>query len=316
MKLILMRHSERDKESSSPEWKQSLTTVGREHAQKVSDEIRTKLGDAQIELLLASPYRPATETAEIVQDSLGLEVTVSTSELLAHESNSELDRLVTMLSKHSNLGTILLIGHEPQLSNLAERLSSERPSLYRAGVCCLEIEDFSRNARVLWKFNPSELDRSKYQKRQINFVIYRADPTKKRVNVNDLDFGSLLSFLTQEPDRLGEEEGKITVKVVRSHEWELLLCVLVSCTERFATKLIEKLAKKLITWVHEQRRQERSKAREIHCPSEIRVDNRQAVRLDESTIPKDALVQLITIAVEKRLRVQVILEPCEDGALL
>ncbi len=318
MKLILMRHSERDKESSSPEWEQFLTSVGREHAQKVSDEIRTKLGGAQIELLLASPYRPATETAKIVRDSLGLESTVSIKELLAQGSYSELDRsdleldrLVTMLSKYSNLGTILLIGHIPQLDDLAKRLSSEKISLSNAGVCCLEIEDFfGSNARVLWKFNPSELDRSNYHELQMNFAIYRADPTKKVVNVNDIDFCSLLSFLTQEPDRLGEEEGKITVEVVRSHEWELLLDPLLWGTEIFMMKVIGKFAEKFITWVLEQRRQEKSKEREIHCPSEFRVDNRQVVRVDEATIlPRDALVQQMAFAAKEKLPVKVILEP-------
>jgi phosphohistidine phosphatase SixA len=305
-----MRHSERDKKSSSPEREQSLTSVGREHAQKVSGEIRTKLSGAQIELLLASPYRPATETAEIVRDSLGLEATVSTSELLAQENYLELDQLVTMLSKYSNLGTILLIGHDLQLIALAECLSSERISLSNAGVCCLEIEDFGRKARVLWKFNPSELDRSNYHELQMNFAIYRADPTKKVVNVNDLDFGPLLSFLTQEPDRLGEEEGKIKVEVVRSHEWELLLDPLLWGTEIFMTTVIGKFAEKFITWVLEQRRQEKSKEREIHCPSEFRVDNRQVVRVDEATIlPKNALIQQMAFAAKEKLPVKVILEP-------
>jgi len=317
MKLILMRHSERDKESISPEREQLLTTVGREHAQAASDVIGAKLGGAQIELLLASPYRPATETAEIVRDSLGLKATVSTNELLAPENYLKLDRLVTMLSEHSNLGTILLVGHEPQLSTLAERLSSERTSLNRAGVCCLEIEDFGRKAQVLWQLIPSKLDRavSNYQDLQMNFAVYRGDPTAG-ANINDLDFGSLLSFLTEEPDRLGEEEGKIKVEVVRSHEWELLLGFLLSGTTIFATTVIKKFAEKLITWVLEQRRQEKSKERDIHCPSEIRVDNRQAVRVDEATIPKDALVQLMEHAAKEGLRVQVILEPYEGGALL
>jgi len=177
---------------------QSLTTVGREHAQKASDKIRTKLGGAQIELLLAIPYRPAFETAEIVRDSLEVEATVTTSELLAHKGYSVIDQLVTMLSKHSNLKTILLIGHERQLIYLTECLSSEEPDeLEWAGVRCLEIKDFGRKARVLWEFNPSELDRSNYHEHQMNFAIYRADPTKKVVNVNNLDFCPLLSFLTQ-----------------------------------------------------------------------------------------------------------------------
>jgi phosphohistidine phosphatase SixA len=305
-----MRHSEREKKSSSPEREQPLTTVGREHAQAVSDEIRTKLGGAQIELLLASPYRPATETAEIVRKSLGLEATVSTSELLAPVRYSGLD-LVKMLSEYSNLGTILLIGHDPQLSTLAERLSSEKPDKWDwAGVRCLEIEDFfGSKARVLWKFNPSELDRSNYHKHQMYYSFYRADPTTG-VNINDLDLASLVSYFFQEPYRLGEEEGEITTKTVRSHEWEFLLDVLVVGTSSFATVLTEKFAEKLITWVREQRRQERSKKRDIQSPSEIRVDNRQAVRVDEATIPRDALVQQqMAFATKEGLRVQVILEP-------
>lgn len=309
MKLILMRHSEREKESSSPEREQPLTTVGREHAQAVSDEIRTKLGGAQIELLLASSYRPATETAEIVRDSLGLQAAVSTSELLAPESYSKLD-IVKMLSEYSNLGTILLVGHEPQLSDLAEHLSSEKPEKWAcAGVCCLEIEDFGRKARVLWKFNPSELGRSNYQELQMDFAVYRGNPTRG-INVKDLDFGSLLSFLTQEPDRLGEEEGEIKVEVVRSHEWELLFGALLWGTGIFMEKVIEKFAEEFITWVLEQRRQETNKEREIHCPTEFRVNNQQVVRVDEATIlPKNALIQLMTFAANKKLRVKVILEP-------
>jgi len=104
--------------------------------------------------------------------------------------------------------------------------------------------------------------------------------------------------------------------VVRRHEWELLIAVLSYSRDIFVAKVMEKFAENLIMWIREQRRQEKSKGRDIHCSSEIRVDNRQAVRVDETTIPKDALVQLMSFAAKNGLRVHVILEPYKGGALL
>jgi phosphohistidine phosphatase SixA len=153
MKLLLMRHS--DRELAGSEQEQPLTQSGRDKAKVIAKKIRDKLSSEEgIDVVLSSSSRPATETAEIVNASLNLShkvVLVDCLDPSVHDLN--FNDVIEFLEKYRDKEVILLVMHEPLLSRLIRELSSEPVyNTYKAEVYCLRVTD--SEGKILWKVKP------------------------------------------------------------------------------------------------------------------------------------------------------------------
>lgn len=70
MKLILMRHAEREKLSGLPEHEQLLTSVGKENVRLVCRKLRAHDTRDRINAIFSSPWRPARDTAILASNEL------------------------------------------------------------------------------------------------------------------------------------------------------------------------------------------------------------------------------------------------------
>lgn len=113
--------------------------------------------------IFTSPLVRARQTAEIAAQVLGLEDRVEEwAELGAGGSNEALLHRLQTAARQRRLRAVLLIGHEPQLSELTSLLLSGRPDLSvdfkKAGICCLQGGPTPRwgQATLRWLLTPGQ----------------------------------------------------------------------------------------------------------------------------------------------------------------
>jgi len=137
--LYIMRHgiaATRDVSSAMDDAKRALTSEGK---QKMC-EIAARLVRAGLELdwIVSSPLVRAAETAEIVAEVIGTKPPMDFCDALRPGGAPE--ALIAFLAKRANRRRVLVVGHEPDLGELAARLigagrNANMP--FKKGGCCL-----------------------------------------------------------------------------------------------------------------------------------------------------------------------------------
>jgi phosphohistidine phosphatase len=145
IKLVLIRHAiaeEREAfaQTGKPDRQRPLTKKGRSRMTDAAKGL--KLLVPQIGLIGTSPLLRARQTARIVAKRYR-GVVVEPTQALAPDTDP-LD-LLDWLAEHSTKGNLALVGHEPDLGQLASWLlcGARRSSVRfgKAGACCIEFED-------------------------------------------------------------------------------------------------------------------------------------------------------------------------------
>ena len=109
------------------------------------------------ELIVTSPFARASETAEIVSEVFELAQSPTIEPLL--QPGTKPDRLRVVLRTHIDLGSVLIVGHEPSLNHLISSLcGSRQPLLKKAGVAEVSIDrEEPRHGRLTWLAEPKDL---------------------------------------------------------------------------------------------------------------------------------------------------------------
>lgn len=146
MHLYLLRHGEAD----WPNWEgndddRPLTKAGRKETHQVGQFLaRLK---ARIEVVLTSPLPRASQTAEIAAEHL--KVRVHEESMLAPGFRPE--TLATIRRKYPQQ-TLMLVGHEPDFSEVVAAITGGQVKFAKAGVALVELN--GRKGRLLWLFPP------------------------------------------------------------------------------------------------------------------------------------------------------------------
>jgi phosphohistidine phosphatase len=165
MDLYLMRHGiavQREGSQGGPDAERSLTDEGLRKTEQVAQGL-ARLGVA-VDWIITSPLARARETAEIAARALGLEDRVQEwPELGAGGSNESLLGRLRAAEHDKSFEGVLLVGHEPQLSELASLLLSGTRDLSidfkKAGVCSLQVGGTPKwgSATLRWFLTPKHL---------------------------------------------------------------------------------------------------------------------------------------------------------------
>jgi phosphohistidine phosphatase len=114
------------------------------------------------DLILSSPFVRARRTAEIVAETLELKKSLEFSDFLRSGASNE--RLVQELqTKYSGKKTVLLAGHEPNLSNLLSVLLTGKEEMtidLKKGGFCKVVTDrlqYGRCAVLKWLLTPRQM---------------------------------------------------------------------------------------------------------------------------------------------------------------
>ena len=148
MKLCFLRHGEADWPNwTKPDNERPLTERGRKEMKRVAKFLeRLKFIPDSI---LTSPLPRASQTAEIIGRRLGIEL--QTEPALAHGFNVE--RLRRLLAKR-DAESVMIVGHEPEFSEVIGKLTGGKIKISKAGVALLEINRSCTSGVLLWLFPP------------------------------------------------------------------------------------------------------------------------------------------------------------------
>lgn len=144
MIVYLLRHGEAvtlEETTTNNDADRSLTIEGKEKLYQFSRAFNS-IG-VSVDIILTSPYKRAFETASIVAEALGNNPKIEETDLL--KPDQDIQPLINHLNKRKNFESVLIVGHEPFLGNLASILISGKTSLNirfkKGGICKIEINE-------------------------------------------------------------------------------------------------------------------------------------------------------------------------------
>ncbi len=132
MEIYLVRHAEAlERSEGLADELRHLTPKGRKQAAKQAKRLKKKL---RPELIITSPLVRAVQTAELLAQQLGKKAVVRADACLAGDDEAE--QVQDMIRKLGALKSVMLVGHEPQLSSVAALLlGCEHISPLQKGSC-------------------------------------------------------------------------------------------------------------------------------------------------------------------------------------
>ena len=138
MKLFVLRHAIAEDRVGGPDSQRQLTTDGRRKLRKVIAVARQ--AGLQPDYILASPYVRAVQTAEIAAQELGFaDPLIETDKLLPYSPPLE---IWDELRGYRDAGQVLIVGHNPQLSELACSLlgaPGDAIGMKKAALACFDL---------------------------------------------------------------------------------------------------------------------------------------------------------------------------------
>lgn len=161
MNLYLLRHGIAvDPSASVKDAERPLTPRGRRRLAQIAGAMRALR--ISYDLILASPYVRARQTAEITVRALKLRKKLESFEALTPGGNPQalIQHLNGLRPRPKN---VLLVGHEPYLSKLVALLTSGNTNMEmdfkKGGFCKLEIETLrcGRCATLVWLLAPRQM---------------------------------------------------------------------------------------------------------------------------------------------------------------
>lgn len=164
MNLYFLRHgvaAERDPKSFPDDSLRPLVAKGEERTRLCGDAMRAL--EVSFDRIFASPYRRAAQTAEIVASNLNLKRRLEFRDELAPGGDAKaLIRYVSRIRPGPE--SVLLVGHEPDLSQLISLLISGGPTtaieMKKGGLAKLVIETelrYARCATLAWLLTPKQM---------------------------------------------------------------------------------------------------------------------------------------------------------------
>ncbi len=153
MTLYLLRHAEASDRAPSDAARE-LTALGSEQAQNVGAFCKRR--GIKPSLVLTSPFKRAVQTASLAAAPLGL--TPQTTPFLASGMTTE-DALFE-LTAYKQFASVMIVGHQPDLGQLAATLLGLRPDALpvdKASLICLEVERLAPGGASLQFFLPVKL---------------------------------------------------------------------------------------------------------------------------------------------------------------
>ena len=167
MRIVVVRHAiavapEEFVRDDRPDEARPLTAKGRRRMRRAARGLHRLV--PTLDVLAASPYRRAQETAEIVAAAYGRHgKREAPTTLAALVPDAQLDDTRDWLDAQPPAATVALVGHEPHLSRLIGWLltGTDRAlgELKRGGACLLECDGSVKpgEARLQWLLRAGEL---------------------------------------------------------------------------------------------------------------------------------------------------------------
>lgn len=130
MHLYIIRHGKAEQDSASGRDRdRELAPRGERQAEWLGE--RLAAAKKPPTLVIASPFARADRTARLVSDALGVEMRHD-GRLIVDEPASG---VVELIEEHAAVGSLALVGHNPQLERLCGLLANEPFMEMKTGMC-------------------------------------------------------------------------------------------------------------------------------------------------------------------------------------
>lgn len=153
MRLYFLRHAEAV-DIAPDDHNRQLTERGRERTRTAAKVMR--LLDIGPEVIFSSPRLRALQTAEIVGEALGIEITVH--ETLNFGFNA--DDLAGLIDRYDEDAEILFVGHEPDFSDILTDLTGADLIMKKGGLARVDLSHKARplTGELIWLIAPRVFD--------------------------------------------------------------------------------------------------------------------------------------------------------------
>ena len=148
--LWLLRHGEAVPHDSKPDQERELTARGERQALAAGAAL-ARLG-LELAACYTSPKVRAVQTAELACRSLGTEPVVEAS----LDSGFDRDEAIALLREHGDDARVLVIGHEPDFSQVVHDLTGGRVDFKKGGVAV--VRQAGGSGELLALLRPRELE--------------------------------------------------------------------------------------------------------------------------------------------------------------
>jgi phosphohistidine phosphatase len=162
MEILLLRHGiavERE-DHTGPDEERALTDEGRRKVRRVAEAMRAM--KLSFDVIFSSPLARALQTAEIVAEILRLRPRLQLTEHLGSGA-SPAKQISWLKNLRPAPASVLLVGHEPNFSELTSRLLTGRDNMSihfkKAGLGKLTFgQSDSRRATLEWFLTPKQME--------------------------------------------------------------------------------------------------------------------------------------------------------------
>ena len=161
MRVLIVRHAlagtrEAFAHSGQPDAERPVTAEGKKKMRRAARGLRRLAPD--IDRLVTSPYRRAAQTARIVARAYGRLEPVTLEHLVP---DVEPPVVARWLRAQRGVGTVALVGHEPQLSTLASYLLTKNSEpileLEKGAACAIDLPAAGRAGSLVWLLTAKQL---------------------------------------------------------------------------------------------------------------------------------------------------------------
>ena len=149
--LWLLRHGEAEPHDARPDDERQLTDRGRDQARAAGAALAAM--KVEVHLAFTSPKVRARDTALLACEPLGIEP-------VEHEALSagfDADEALTLMAAAGADQRVLVVGHEPDFSQVVQDLSGARVDMKKGGIAAVRLDGTRGELIVLLR--PRELDR-------------------------------------------------------------------------------------------------------------------------------------------------------------
>ena len=147
--LWLLRHAEAEPHGSREDSARRLTERGEQQARAAGAAIARM--DVQFDTILYSPKVRAAQTAELAAEGWEEEERAHMSAHSPLAGGFEAAQALDVLAGTGPDGRVLLVGHEPDLSQIAASLAGARLDLKKGGLAVLRLEGAGAELAVLMR---------------------------------------------------------------------------------------------------------------------------------------------------------------------
>ncbi len=134
IRLIVVRHGDTEQETGIPDDSRRITKKGKKQLKRTANFIDKM--NYSVENIISSPLIRSRESAEVIVDELELELKIDMDDSL--KPDADVASTVAFIKKLKD--NTIIVGHNPNLSLLLNKIAGFNGELKKAGIAVLQLD--------------------------------------------------------------------------------------------------------------------------------------------------------------------------------